>query len=60
MVRQEISMIKIMIREIINTDIGQIVEIGEYHSVVEYNMYRITETDQGIIKTVEVIFNRTF
>ena len=41
----EISTIEIMIREIIKTDIGQIVEIGEYCSVVEYNMDRITETD---------------
>ena len=30
-----------MMREIIKTDIGQIVEIGEYCSVVEYNMDRI-------------------
>ena len=51
----EISMIEIMIREVIKIDIGQIVEIGEYHSVVEYNMDRITETDQGIIRTIEVI-----
>ena len=45
--KQEMSMIKIiMIREIIKIDIGQIVEIGKYHSLVEYNMDRITETDQ--------------
>ena len=30
-------------------------EIGEYQSVVGYNMDRITETDQGIINTTEVI-----
>ena len=48
-------MIEIMIREIIKIDIGQIVEIGEYHSLVEYNMDRITETDQGIIRTIEEI-----
>ena len=53
--KQEISTIKIMIREIIKIDIGQIVEIGEYHSVVGYNMERITDTDQGIIRTIEVI-----
>ena len=48
-------MIKIiMIREIIKIDICQIVEIGEYHSVVEYNMDRIIRTDQGIIRTIEV------
>ena len=46
--KQEISMIKIMIRQIIKTDIGQIVQIGEYHSVVEYNMDRIAETDEDL------------
>ena len=50
--QMRIFMIKIMIRE---TDTGQIVEIWEYHSVVGYNMDRITETDQGIIRTIEVI-----
>ena len=44
-----------MIREIIKIDIGQIVEIEEYCSVVEYNMDRITETGQGIIRTIKVI-----
>ena len=29
-------------------------EIGEYCSVVEYNMDRITETDQGIIRNIDV------
>ena len=53
--KQEISMIKIMIREIIKTDIGQIVEIGEYYLVVEYKMDRITWTNQGIIRAIEVI-----
>ena len=47
-------MIKIIIREIIKTDVGHIVEI-EYHSVLEYNMDRITGTDPGIIRTIEVI-----
>ena len=42
--KQEISKIEIMIREIIKTDMGQIVEIGEYCLVVENNMDRITET----------------
>ena len=53
--RQEISMIAAMVREIIKIDIGQIVETGEYHSVVEYKMDRIIVTDQGIIRTIEVI-----
>ena len=53
--RQEISMIKSMIREIIKIDIGPIVEMGECHSVVGYNMDRITATDQGIIRNIEVI-----
>ena len=43
-----------MIREIIKLDIGQIVEIGEYHLAVEYNMDRITKTVQGIMGTIEV------
>ena len=46
---QEISMITAMVREIIKIDIGQIVEIGEYCSVVEYNMYRTIEADQGLM-----------
>ena len=45
----------IMTGEIIKTDIGQIVEIGEYCSVVEYSLDRIMETDQGIMRTIEVI-----
>ena len=49
--RQETFMIEeIMIREIINIDIGLIVEIGEYHSVVEYNRDKIIGIDQGIIR----------
>ena len=53
--KQEISMIKIvMIRKCIKIDIGQMLEIGECHSVVEYNMNRIIATDQGIIRTIEV------
>ena len=39
-----------MVREIIKINISQIVEIGEYPSVVEYNMGRLIGTDQGIIK----------
>ena len=42
-------------RRIIKIDIGQIVEIRGYCLVVEYNMDRITGTDQGIIRTIEVI-----
>ena len=47
-------MIEIMVREIIKIHIGQIVEIEEYCSVVEYNMDRIIEMDQGIIRTIGV------
>ena len=43
-----------MIREMIKMDIGLIVEMGEYCSEVEYNMDRIIEIDQGIIRTIEV------
>ena len=43
--RQEISTIAAMVREIVKIDIGQIVEIGEYYSVVECNMDRIIDTD---------------
>ena len=53
--RQEISMITAMVREIIKIYIGQIVEIGKYCSVTEFNMDRIIETNQGIIRTIEVI-----
>ena len=48
-------MMKIMVKGITKIDIGQILEIEKYHSVVEYSMDRLTETDQGIIKTIEVI-----
>ena len=48
--RQEISTIETMVREIIKVDKGQIVEIGEYCSVVEYSIDRITEADHGIIR----------
>ena len=44
-----------MVRDIIKIDTGQIVEIGKYCSVAYYNVDRILETDQGIIKTIEVI-----
>ena len=53
--KSEISMIEIMIREIMKIYIGQIVEIREYCSMIGYNMNRITETDQGIIRATEVI-----
>ena len=43
-----------MIREIIKIDIGEIVEIGEYCSVVEYNMERIIMTDQGTFRTTDM------
>ena len=46
-------MIKIMIREVIKIEIDQIVEIGEYHSVVEYSVDRIIEIDLGKIRITE-------
>ena len=52
---QEDFTIITMIREIIKIDICQIMEIREYHSVVEYNVHRLIEIDQGIIRTREVI-----
>ena len=52
--RQGIFMVKIMVREIIKIDTDQIMEIAEYHSVVEDNMDRIVEMDKGIIGTIEV------
>ena len=47
-----------MIREIIKIDTGQIVEIRDYCSGVEYNMDRIIETDQGIFRTIEVTLEK--
>ena len=44
-----------MVREIIKIGRDQIAEIGEHHSMVEYNMDRIMGTDHGIIRTIEVI-----
>ena len=44
----------IMIKEIIKIDIDEIVMIGEYHSVIEYNMDKIIEIKLGIIKTIEM------
>ena len=43
------------VREIIQVGIGQIVGIGDYHSVIEYKKDRIRGTYQGIIKTIQVI-----
>ena len=50
----------IMIKEVINIYyiyiyIDQIVKIGEYHSVVEYNKDRIIEIVLGITRTIEII-----
>ena len=45
----------IMIKKIINIGIDHIVEIGEYYSVVEYNMDRIIETALGMIRTTEIL-----
>ena len=44
-----------MIREIIKIGIDKTVEIGEYHSVEEYNMDRIIEIALGIIRVIEII-----
>ena len=52
--RQEISMITTMVRKIIKIDISQIMEIGEYCLVAEYNMDRTTETEQSIIRIKEM------
>ena len=38
----------IMIREIIRIGIDQVVEIREFHLVVEFNMDKIIEVDQGM------------
>ena len=43
-----------MIKEIIKTDTDQILEIEEFHLMVEYNMDRIIEIDLGMIRTIEV------
>ena len=52
--KQEIFMInKIMIKQIIKIDTDPIVEIGEFHLVVEYNMNIIIEIDLGLIRVIE-------
>ena len=52
--RQETFMIDIaMIKEITKISIEQTAEIGEYHSVEEYNMDRIIEIALGIIRIIE-------
>ena len=43
---------RIMIKEIIKIDIDQIVEIGEFHFVVEYNMDKTAEIDQGTFRII--------
>ena len=59
--RQETFMIGIiMIKEIIKIDTDQIVEIGEYHSMVKYNMDRVIEIALGIIRTTEVNLGEEF
>ena len=45
----------IMVKEIIKIDKDQVMEIREYHSVVEYNMDKISEIDLGIIRTIEMV-----
>ena len=39
-------------------NIDQIVEKGEYHSLVEYNMNKVIEIDLGIIRTIEMILGK--
>ena len=43
-----------MIREVIKIDIDQIVEIEGFNLVVEYNMNRIMDIDQGMNKIIEM------
>ena len=43
-----------MTREVIKIDMDQIVEIEGLNSVVEYNMDRIMEADQGMDKIIEM------
>ena len=38
--------------EIIKIDIDQMVEIGEFHLVVEYNVDKTIKIGQGIIRTI--------
>ena len=53
--RIETFMIDIfMIREVIKIDMYQIVEMEGFNLVVEYNMDRITEVDQGVNKIKEM------
>ena len=42
----------IMIREIIRIGIDQVVEIGEFHLVVEFSMDKIIEIDQGMNRAI--------
>ena len=53
--KQDIFMIADMVREMIKINVGQIVGIGEYHSVLDYNMDRIIGINLGIIRIIEVI-----
>ena len=57
--RQETFMIDaIMVKEIIKTDIDQVVEIEEWRLVVEYNMDKIIEIALGIIRTIGMILGK--
>ena len=38
----------------INIVIDQIEDIGEFHLVVEYNVDKITQIDQGMSRTIEM------
>ena len=54
--RQETFIIdEIMIKETIRIDTDQMVEKGEFHSVVEYNIDRIIEIALGIVRIIEMI-----
>ena len=40
--------------QIIKINFDQRAEIGEYHIMVEYNVYKITKTGQSMIRTIEM------
>ena len=44
-----------MIRKMIKIGIDQIVEIEEYHLVVEYSVDKIIQTDQGMSRIIGMV-----
>ena len=53
--RQETFMLQVIMIKEIDIDIDQILDIGEFHLVVEYSMDRFIEIALGMIRSIRMI-----